>query len=81
MKREYKNCKRALVPFHIIEKASGGDAESINLILKHYKNYIVSLSTRRFFDEYGHAYFGVDETLRRCLETKLITKILQFEVA
>ena len=29
----------------------------------------------------GHPHYCVDETLRRRLETKLITKILAFEVA
>ncbi len=33
-----------------------------------------------FYDECGIPHYCVDETLRRRLETKLITKILAFEV-
>ena len=65
--------------FHIIKAASEGDVEAINVVLKHYEGYIASLSTRMLFDEYGQVHYCVDETLRRRLETKLITKILDFE--
>ena len=34
---------------------------------------------RKMYDESGRLHFCVDETLRRRLETKLITKILAFE--
>ena len=65
-----------LLPFHIIEAASEGDVVAINMVLKHYE-----LATRKFIDEYGQVHYCVDETLRRRLETKLITKILEFKVA
>lgn len=39
------------------------------------------LSTRKLYDESGQVHYCIDETLRRRLETKLITKILAFEVA
>ena len=64
-----------LLPYHIIAAAASGDVEAINEVLKHYEGYIAALSTRRLYD------YCVDETLRRRLETKLITKILAFEVA
>lgn len=60
-----------LLPYHIIAAAASGDVEAINVVLKHYEGYIAALSTRKLYDE----------TLRRRLETKLITKILTFEVA
>ena len=41
--------------------------------------YIITLSTRKMYDEGGRLHYCVDETLRRRLETKLITKILAFE--
>ena len=63
-----------LLPYHII-------VEAINEVLKHYEGYIAALSTRRLYDECGNPHYCVDETLRRRLETKLITKILAFEVA
>ena len=31
-------------------------------------------------DEYGNPHYCVDESLRRRLETKLITKVLAFDV-
>ena len=80
-----KNCKPMneadLLPFHIIEAASEGDVVAINVVLKHYEGYIASLSTRKLYDECGQPHYCVDEILRRRLETKLITKILQFEIA
>ena len=73
--------KASLLPLHIIKAASEGNIEAINKVLKHYEGYIAALSTRRLYDEYGQTHYCVDETLRRRLETKLITKILDFEIA
>ena len=70
-----------LLPYHIIAAASSGDVIAINMVLKHYEGYIAVLATRRMYDESGNSYYCVDETLRRRLETKLITKILDFTVA
>ena len=68
-----------LLPFRIIEAAAGGDVDAINKVLKHYEGYIIVLSTRRLFDEDGGVHYFIDEEIRRTLETKLITKILQFD--
>ena len=46
----------------------------------HYEGYIAALSTRKMYDENRQVHYCVDETLRRRLETKLITKILAFEI-
>lgn len=70
-----------LLPVQLIKAATCGDVEAINYILKHYEGYLARLATRRFYDEYGRTYYGVDIELKRRLETKLITKILDFEVA
>ena len=70
-----------LLPYHTIVSAASGDVEAINRILKHYEGYIAVLSTRKLYDEYGNLHYCVDETLRRRLETKLITKILKFKIA
>ena len=69
-----------LVPYPIIAAAAHGDAEAINTVLKHYERYISTLATKKLFYEYGNSYFCVDDELRRRLETKLITKILTFNV-
>lgn len=70
-----------LLSFHIIVAASAGDVEAINVVLKHYEGYIAGLSIRKLYDESGQPHYCVDETLRRRLETKLITKILDFKIA
>lgn len=72
---------KELLPFPVIAAASNGDVDAINAVLKHYEGYIASLSLRRVYDEDGNGYTIVDEELRRRLETKLIVKILSFEVA
>lgn len=74
------NCSK-LLPYHIIESAASGDVEAINTVLKHYEGYIAALATRKLYDEFGNPHYCVDETLRRQLETKLITKVLAFNVA
>ena len=79
MEKKNQVKKADLLPFHIIKAASEGDVEAINTVVDHYEGYIISLSTRMLFDEYGQAYYCVDDTLRRRLETKLITKILDFD--
>jgi hypothetical protein len=70
-----------LLPFPVIVAATSGDVDAINQVLKHYEGYIIALSTRRLYDDYGNVHLFVDEELRRTLETKLITKILTFDVA
>ena len=78
-KNDNQKKESELLPFHIIKAASEGDVEAINVVLKHYEGYIASLSIRMLFDEFGQIHYCVDETLHRRLETKLITKILDFE--
>lgn len=71
----------SLITFPVIAAASNGDVDAINAVLKHYEGYIVSLSIRQVYDEAGKEYTIVDDDLRRRLETKLITKILEFKIA
>lgn len=73
--------KSRLLPFPVIVAASGGDIDAINAILKHYEGYILVLSARRLYDEYGNVHMFIDDELRRELETKLIAKILTFNAA
>ena len=75
-----KSGNSGLLPFPVIVAAAGGDIEAINKVLKHYEGYIIVLSTRRLYDEYGNAHLFVDEELCRTLETRLIAKILTFKV-
>ena len=78
--RTIQNHKYTLLPFGVIEEAVTGDVDAINTVLRHYERYILTLSTRTLYDETGTPHLCVDEELKRRLETKLITKILDFKV-
>ncbi|MBC1501973.1 helix-turn-helix domain-containing protein [Listeria weihenstephanensis] len=69
------------VPIHypVIVAASQGDVEAIQLVLSHFTGYIITLSTRLLFDEFGNPHVCVDEDLRRRLEAKLVSKLLLFD--
>ncbi|MFI3804266.1 helix-turn-helix domain-containing protein [Vagococcus fluvialis] len=69
-----------MIPFSLIVRATDGDIEAINHILKHYKGYIAKRSLRLMKDEYGNQSMVVDEVLRGRMKTRLITKILAFEI-
>ena len=75
-----QNNKHTLLPFSVIEAATTGNVDAINAVLKHYEPYIAALATRRLYDENGVPHLCVDEEMRRRLEIKLITKILDFDV-
>lgn len=70
---------RSLLPYAVIEKASFGDIEAINKVLKHYEAYINSLSTRKLYDDNGTTHYFIDQEMKRRLETKLIIKLLKFD--
>ena len=76
-----KTTGNPLVSYPVIVLAASGDVDAINAVLKYYEGYIAALSTRQLLDESGNLHLCVDEALRRRLETKLITKILTFNVA
>lgn len=76
-----KTSGNRLVSYPVIVLAASGDVDAINDVLKHYGGYIAALSTRQLFDESSNLHLCVDEALRRRLETKLITKILTFNIA
>ena len=81
MEKKNQVKKADLLPFHIIKAASEGDVEAINTVVDHSEGYIIRLSIRKMYDEYGQVHYCIDETLRRRLETKLITKVLDFKIA
>ena len=75
MKKNYP-----LVPFPLIVKAADGNSEAINQIIRHYRVYMTKRALRLMKDEYGNQSMVVDEVLRGRMETRLITKILSFEI-
>ena len=74
--RRSKHKGKELPPLSVIHAAQAGDAEAMDYILRHYGGYINKLSTRKFHDEYGHSYEGLDEYMKRRLEIKLIHSIV-----
>ena len=77
-----KNIKSNLLPFDVIEAAANGNSEAIDKVLLHYSGYIARLSMRQLYDESGNSRWGVDETMRRQLENKLIDAVVRrFRVA
>lgn len=68
------------VTFEIIVPATDGDLEALNQVLDHYEGYIAKLSLRPLKDDYGNQQMIVDESLRGRIKTRLITKILSFEI-
>lgn len=70
----------SLLPYSIIKTTASGNVDAINAVLKHYERYILALATRTLYDENGMTHLCIDEEMQRRLETKLITKILDFKV-
>ena len=60
--------KKEMPEFETIEAAIGGDAEAI------------SECKREYQDEFGRIRCVADEYMKRRMETKLITKILDFKI-
>ena len=71
---------REMPEFEIIQAAIEGDAEAINQILSYFQSYINSECKRKYEDEFERIHYVTDEYMKRRLETKLITKILDFEI-
>lgn len=69
-----------MIPFPIIVAAADSDTKAINQIVKHYSGFIAKRSLRPMKDEYGNHHMVVDETLRGRMETRLIAKVLSFEI-
>lgn len=81
MSKQNHKIHHDLLPYAIIQAATEGDAEAISAVLKHYEGYIARLSMRPMRDSYGCTRLCVDESMRRRLEIKLITSILEFHAA
>lgn len=72
--------KQNVLPFPIIVLATHGDVIAMNQILKHFEPYMIRLSQKTLFDEFGNPYIHVEPEIKRVLETKLIMAILNFEL-
>ena len=72
--------KQNVLPFPIIVLAVQGDVIAMNQILKHFEHYMIKLSQKTLFDEFGNPYIHVEPEIKRTLETKLIMAVLNFEL-
>ena len=66
--------------FETIQAAIEGDAEAINQVLSYFQPFINSECKREYKDEFGRVHYVADEYMKRRMETKLITKILDFKI-
>lgn len=71
---------REMPEFETIQSAIEGDAEAINQILSYFQPFIKSECKREYRDEFGRIHYVADEYMKRRMETKLITKRLDFEI-
>ena len=69
------------LPYKTIKAATMGEPDAVAAVLQHYKAYIAKLSMRYLHDDEGNVYRCVDECMRCRLEIKLITGLLDFDVA
>ena len=53
--------KHPMIPFPVIVRATDGDIEAVNQIVRHYSGFIASRSMRPMKDEYGNTHMVVDE--------------------
>ncbi len=81
MSRQRRRPNHSLLPYSTIQSATSGDAEAISTVLRHYEGYIARLSLRPVRDTYGCTRLCVDEAVRRRVEIKLITGILEFHAS
>ena len=75
-----ENAESGLLPYPVIIAATKGDPEAMAIVVKHYESYIASLSMRKFRDERGNTYWGIDEDIRDRLRSRLIRAVLSFKV-
>ncbi|EAD7633109.1 MULTISPECIES: helix-turn-helix domain-containing protein [Listeria] len=72
--------KQEILPFPTIVLANHGDVMAMNQVLKHFEQYMMKLSQKTLFDEFGNPYVHVETEIKRVLETKLILAVLNFEL-
>lgn len=79
MNQENRFCDYELLPLAVIESAHAGDPSAMDRVLRHYDKYIKTLCTRKLYDCVLSHYY-VDEYMKRHLEIKLITAIVNMKL-
>lgn len=64
------------ISYPIIIAAKQGDQEAIQLILRHYEQYINYHSCRSLYDSYGNSRTFIDEEIKSRIQTKLLYQII-----
>ncbi len=75
-----KFSQNSLLPIRIIRLATQGDSIAMQHVITHYRSYILRLSSQNKYESNNKEMVCVDEYMRRQLETKLIEKVLTFDV-
>ena len=75
-----RSCNYELLPLAVIEAAHAGDPSAMDRVLRHYDRYIKKLCTRKLYDDCGQEHYCVDEYMKRHLEIKLITAIVNMKL-
>ncbi len=74
-----ENAERGLLPYPVIVAATKGDPDAMKIVLQNYDAQIAALSVRKYRDERGNTYFGIDEDIRDRLRSRLIRAVLDFQ--
>lgn len=74
MKKDYDSPS-----YELIIKASGGNEQAINEILRFYNAYISKLCLRPFYHKNGRVSMRIDEELKGEIQTALMNAMLRFE--
>ena len=69
-----------LLPYSVILAVIQGDFEAMDFVLQHYESYMISLSVRRFRDDRGNFYYGMDRDIYDRLHSKLMQAVLKFKI-
>lgn len=75
-----RSCNYELLPLAVIEAAHAGDPSAMDRVLRHYDRYIKKLCTRKLYDDCDQLHYCVDEYMKRHLEIKLITAIVNMKL-
>lgn len=74
------NSEKDLIPYKLISRAIRGDQFAIQGVLNFYQKYISKLCLRPLIDDNGKERLIVDTYMYRRLESKLIEKIIEYQL-
>lgn len=72
--------ERGLLPYPVILAVTKGDPDAMKMAVQHCAGYIAYLSARKVRDEYGNTYYGIDEDMRKRLQSKLMRVVLDYKL-